>query len=193
MNATTKTETTDETAAEAQAAKAQAAEAEEAAAEAVADDEDDDADLDALLAAEEAEEAASSTGIKSGAAAVVAAALGFLSLSGTWLGTVEGARETLNGQVNLTSTASTAAQIKEGYVDGWHATAAVGGIFALLALIVGVVVIAVVPAFGTPGRKQPNWIKSVAWGGIALGVVGLLVAIATYTGFFAGTPVVPSA
>jgi hypothetical protein len=186
MNATTKTETTDDTSAE-----ARAAEAEEAAAEATAenDDDEDDDELDALL---DREEAAGSAGITSGAAAVVAAALGFLSLSGSWLGTVEGARETLNGQVGLTQSASTATQIKEGYVDGWHATAAVGGIFALLAVIVGVVVV-VLPAFGTPGRTQPNWVKSVAWASVVLGVVGLLVAIATYTGLFAGTPTVPAA
>jgi hypothetical protein len=189
MNATTKTETTDDTAAKAKAAKAEAAEAAAAEAAADEDDDDDDAGLDALL---DAEEAAASTGLKSGAAAVVAAALGFLSLSGSWLGTVEGARETLNGQVSLSSTASTAAQIKEGYADGWHATAAVGGIFALLALIVGVIVV-VLPAFGTPGRTRPVWIKSVAWAGIVLGVIGLFVAIATWGGLFAGTPVVPAA
>ncbi|MEV0094047.1 hypothetical protein [Streptomyces sp. NPDC050738] len=191
MNASTKTETTADAAAEAQAAKAQAAAAEEAAAEAAADDddEDDDAALDALIAAEEA---ASTTGVKSGAAAVVAAALGFISLSGSWLGTVAGAWETLSGQVKMSSSSPVATQIKEGYTDGWHATALIGGLFALLALIVGAAVL-VKPAFGTPGKPQAAWIKSVSWAGVVLGVIGLLLAIAKYTDIIMGTPGLPSA
>ncbi|MBO0516279.1 hypothetical protein [Streptomyces beijiangensis] len=184
MNATTKTETTDT------AAKAQAAEAEEAAAEATADDdEEDDEELDALL---DAEEAAASTGVKSGAAAVVAAALGFISLSGSWLGTVTGAWETLSGQVKMSSSSPVATQIKEGYTDGWHATALIGGLFALLALIVAGAVLAA-PAFGAPRKAQAAWIKSVSWAGLVLGVIGLLLAIAKYTDIILGTPGLPSA
>jgi hypothetical protein len=50
------------------------------------------------------------------------------------------------------------------------------------ALIVGVVVL-VRPAFGNPDRipAQAPWVKSVAWAGVALGVVGLLLAVLKYS------------
>ena len=78
-------------------------------------------------------------------------------------------------------------KLKEGYGDAWKATAFWGGTFALLALIVGVVVLAR-PAFGAPGKPQPVWIKSVAWGGVALGVIGLLLAVLKYTDLLLGLP-----
>ncbi|MER6981143.1 hypothetical protein [Streptomyces carpinensis] len=120
------------------------------------------------------------SGVGQGAAAVVSAALGLVSLSGSWLGTVAGAREQLIGQLRTSTSASVAQQIKEVYGDAWRTTALWGGLFALLALIVGVVVLAR-PAFGTPGRPQAPWIKSVAWAGVTLGVVGLLLAVLKYT------------
>ena len=61
------------------------------------------------------------------------------------------------------------------------------GLFALLAVIAGAVVLAR-PAFGAPGRPQAGWIKSVAWGGVALGGIGLLLAVLKYTGVLLGLP-----
>ncbi|MEV6736939.1 hypothetical protein AB0N14_08300 [Streptomyces sp. NPDC051104] len=127
------------------------------------------------------------SGIGQGAGAVVAAALGFVSLSGSWLGTVAGARQQLIGQLRTSSQAGVAEQIKAVYGDAWHATALWGGLFALAALIVGVVVLAR-PAFGAPGKPQATWIKSVAWGGVALGVIGLLLAVLKYTDILLGLP-----
>lgn len=73
------------------------------------------------------------------------------------------ARETLVGQLRTAADASVATQIKEVYGDAWDTTALWGGLFALVALITGVVVL-VRPAFGAPGRiAQAPWIKSVAW------------------------------
>ncbi|MYW63694.1 hypothetical protein GTY65_06320 [Streptomyces sp. SID8379] len=161
------------------------AEKSEVAVEDLTDDE-----IEAELAARAGQNAPSGpTGVGQGAAAIVSTALGFLSMSGSWLGTVVSARETLTGQLTLStnSSAGVAAQVKEGYTDGWHAMAAVGGVFALVALIVGVVVLAR-PAFGTPGRPQATWIKSVAWAGVSLGVIGLLLAVAKYTDMIFGTP-----
>ncbi|MEU6480538.1 hypothetical protein ABZ858_27410 [Streptomyces sp. NPDC047017] len=122
-----------------------------------------------------------------GAAAVVSAALGLVSLSGSWLGTVAGAREQLIGQLRTATSASVATQVKEIYGDAWHTTALWGGVFALVALIAGVAVLAR-PAFGVPGRVQAPWIKSVAWAGVALGVVGLLLAVLKYTDVLLGLP-----
>ncbi|MEU1456475.1 hypothetical protein [Streptomyces avermitilis] len=155
---------------------------------------------DAAAAADESEEAAGDevdglredtqegpSGVGQGAGAVVSAGLGLVSLTGSWVATVAAARETLVGQLGTSSSASVATQVKEVYGDAWATTALIGGLFALAALIVGVVVLAR-PAFGAPGKPQPAWIKSVAWGGVALGVIGLLLAVAKYTDIILGLP-----
>ncbi|MFE3169477.1 hypothetical protein [Streptomyces sp. NPDC059224] len=147
-----------------------------------AEDLEDDADLAADLA-----EAEGPTGVGQGAAAVVSVVLGLVSLTGGWIGTVAAARETLIGQLQTSSSASVATQVKEVYGDAWQTTALWAGAFALVALITGVVVIAR-PAFGVPGRPQAPWIKSVAWAGVALGVIGLLLAVLKYSDALLGLP-----
>ncbi|MET8947989.1 hypothetical protein ABZX30_31745 [Streptomyces sp. NPDC004542] len=125
-------------------------------------------------------EEAGPSGVGQGAGAVVSAALGLVSLTGGWIGTVAAARETLVGQLQTSSGASIAKQVKEVYGDAWHTTAFWAGLFALAALITGVVVLAR-PAFGAPGKPQAAWIKSVAWAGVSLGVIGLLLAVLKYS------------
>lgn len=129
------------------------------------------------------------TGVGQGAGAVVSAALGLVSLTGSWIGTVASARQSLIGQLHAqTATSSDVAKLlDEGYGDAWKATALWSGVFALFALVVGVAVLAR-PAFGAPGKPQAGWIKSVAWGGVALGVVGLLLAVLKYTGVLLDLP-----
>ncbi|WP_030866337.1 hypothetical protein [Streptomyces sp. NRRL S-37] len=128
------------------------------------------------------------SGVGQGAAAVVSAALGLVSLTGGWLGTVAAARETLMGQLETAADAGVATQVKEVYGDAWHTSALWAGLFALTALIVGVAVLAR-PAFGTPGRTvQAPWVKSVAWAGVSLGVIGLLLAVLKYTDVLLGLP-----
>ncbi|OQR63660.1 hypothetical protein B6E66_12830 [Streptomyces maremycinicus] len=151
-------------------------------------DHTEDRDLtDEILAAEGADKAEGSTGVGQGAGAVVSAALGLVSLTGGWIGTVAAARETLVGQLQTSSSANVATQIKEVYGDAWQTTALWAGVFALAALIIGVVVLAR-PAFGAPGRPQASWIKSVSWAGVALGVIGLLLAVLKYTDAMLGLP-----
>ncbi|KQX79954.1 hypothetical protein [Streptomyces sp. Root1310] len=161
-------------------------------AEAVEDDTadataDETEDGDEVLAEEGTDKAEGSTGVGQGAGAVVSAALGLVSLTGGWIGTVAAARETLVGQLQTSSSASVATQIKEVYGDAWQTTALWAGLFALTALIIGVVVLAR-PAFGAPGRPQAPWIKSVSWAGVALGVIGLLLAVLKYTDALLGLP-----
>ncbi|MEU0200619.1 MULTISPECIES: hypothetical protein [unclassified Streptomyces] len=129
----------------------------------------------------------SSYGVGQGAGAVVSAALGVVSLTGSWMGTVAAARQNLIGQLETAQNASVAKQIQAVYGDAWQTTALWGGLFALLALIAGVAVLAR-PAFGTPGRIQAPWIKSVAWAGVALGVIGLFLAVLKYSGVLLGLP-----
>ncbi|MEF9522481.1 hypothetical protein [Streptomyces sp. RB13] len=130
---------------------------------------------------------AAPTGVGQGAGAVVSAGLGIVSLTGSWVGTVASARESLMGQLQTSSSSDVGTLVEKGYGNAWQATAMWGGIFALVALIVGVVVLAR-PAFGAPGRPQAPWIKSVAWAGVALGVIGLLLAVLKYTDVLLGLP-----
>ncbi|CAM5574785.1 hypothetical protein [Streptomyces xanthochromogenes] len=136
----------------------------------------------------DAETAPARAGFGAGAAAVVAGALGAVSLSGTWMGKTLSERATLIGQIKTSQSGTAAQQIQEIYGNSWHTTALVNGVFALLALIVGAVVLAR-PAFGTPGRaEQPVWVKAVALAGVVLGVVGLLISAGMYLDLFAALP-----
>ncbi|MGI5458170.1 hypothetical protein ACQEWB_34340 [Streptomyces sp. CA-249302] len=134
-------------------------------------------------------DAGESAGVGQGAGAVVSAALGFVSLTGSWIGTLASERQQLVGQLHAqsSSSSSVAKLLDEGYGQAWHATAFWGGVFALLGLIVGVLVLAR-PAFGAPGKPQAAWIKSVSWGGVALGVLGLLLAVLKYTDVLLSLP-----
>jgi hypothetical protein len=148
--------------------------------------EGDTADGDTAPADTAVKEAGPS-GVGQGAGAVVSAALGVVSLTGSWVGTVASARESLIGQLETSSSSSVAAMVEAGYGDAWRAGALWAGLFALAALIAGVVVLAR-PAFGAPGGPQAPWIKSVAWAGVSLGVIGLLLAVLKYTDVLLGLP-----
>jgi hypothetical protein len=147
--------------------------------EVLGEDEDDEA----VVAAERG------SGVGMGAAAVVSAGLGVVSLTGSWVGTIAQARDGLFGQLETAQSAGVAEQIKQVYSDSWNANALVAGIFALTALIVGVVVLAR-PAFGNPDRipAQAPWVKSVAWAGVSLGVIGLLLAVLKYSNILLDMP-----
>lgn len=164
-----------------------------------ADDATQAADADAAAASDDGSglpidkepPARASSGVAEGAGAVISAGLAVVSLTGSWLGTVAGARESLIGQLQTSQGASVGQQIQQVYGDQWHAIALVGGVFALLAMIVGVVVLAK-PAFGEPGLSQAPWIKSVSWAGVILGVIGLLLAVLKFSDAILGLPSVSS-
>ncbi|MFP3987729.1 hypothetical protein U9R90_09550 [Streptomyces sp. E11-3] len=180
-----------ETANEAEAEPEVAAEAEpDAEPEAELDDATDTPEAaDTPDAAEESAQADDKprTGIGQGAAAVVSVGLAVVALTGSWVGTVAAARATLIGQLETQQTASVAQQIQAVYGDSWQLTALIGGAFALAALTVGAVVLAR-PAFGASARVQLPWTRSVACAGVVLGVLGLLLAIAKYSGLILGLP-----
>ncbi|WP_225634816.1 hypothetical protein [Streptomyces solaniscabiei] len=127
------------------------------------------------------------TGVGQGAGAVVSAGLGIVSLTGSWIGTVASDRSALFGKLETTQSSDVQTMLEKGYGDAWQATALWGGVFALVALIVGVVVL-VRPAFGVPGKPQAAWIKSVSWAGVALGVIGLILAVLKYTDVLMAVP-----
>ncbi|GGZ66114.1 hypothetical protein [Streptomyces bluensis] len=160
-------------------------------------DETDASDDLAEEQADEQDEAAdgkgasgASAGVGQGAAAIVSAGLGLVSLTGSWIGTIAQARESLYGQLEAAQGVSVATQIKQVYADSWNANALVAGVFALIALLVGVAVL-VRPAFGDPDRApQTPWIKSVAWAGVSLGFLGLVLAAVKYSDILLSTPTV---
>jgi hypothetical protein len=134
-----------------------------------------------------------SSGLPAAAAAVVAAGLGVVGLTGAWSGRVAAERETLLGQMKSASGGSVARQISEIYGDAWHSTAFVNGLFALLALLAGVFAL-VRPAFGAPARDpQPGWVRAVATAGIALGVLGVLISVGMYFDLIVALPTAGSA
>ncbi|BDM72043.1 hypothetical protein HEK616_55300 [Streptomyces nigrescens] len=120
-------------------------------------------------------------GVAAGAGAVVAAGLGLASVTGTWLGTLMAERQTLMGQINLQAGKATD-QISAMYGTPWHTTALVNGVFAVLAALVAAVVLT---------RPRATWVRAVAWGGLALGVLGLLISAGMYLDLFGSMPTIP--
>ncbi|MEU7185614.1 hypothetical protein [Streptomyces sp. NPDC045369] len=141
-------------------------------------DEEETADADATPAATTA-----TASVASGAGSVVAAGLGLASLTGTWVGTVLAERQTLLGQIKL-QTGKATDQIGTVYGAPWHTHALVNAIFALLAVVVAGLVLT---------RPRPTWVRAVAWGGLALGVLGLIVSAGMYFDLFASLPSLPKA
>ncbi|MFE4648566.1 hypothetical protein [Streptomyces sp. NPDC056707] len=156
---------------------------------------DTDADLDHDLEddLEDDDSDRAPSGLGAAAAAVVAAGLGVVGLTGAWTGRVVAERETLLGQMKTASGGSVAQQISEIYGDAWHSTALVNGLFALLALLVGVFAL-VRPAFGAPAKDpQPGWVRAVATAGIALGVLGVLISVGMYFDLIVALPAASAA
>ncbi|MFB6703663.1 hypothetical protein ACFCW6_02955 [Streptomyces sp. NPDC056333] len=156
-------------------------------------DRDSDLDHDFEDDLEDDDSGRAPSGLAAAAAAVVAAGLGVVGLTGAWTGRVVAERETLLGQMKTASGGSVARQISEIYGDAWHSTALVNGLFALLALLVGVFAL-VRPAFGAPAEEpQPGWVRAVATAGIALGVLGVLISVGMYFDLIVGLPAASAA
>ncbi|WP_067415858.1 hypothetical protein [Streptomyces sampsonii] len=145
----------------------------------------DDLDADDEVAADDSATAAP-TGIAAGAAAIVSVVLGVVSLTGGWLGTIASARASLIGQLETSQGAGVADQVQAIYGDSWEAAALVGGAFAAVGLLVGIGVVLRVAYW--PARTGPVWVRSAAWAGVAVGLVGLLLALSKYTGLLLGVP-----
>ncbi|OEV12022.1 hypothetical protein [Streptomyces nanshensis] len=134
------------------------------------------------------------SGLGAGAAAVVSAGLGLSSITGTSLSEMLRDRKQLIGQIESSAQGAQgggggADQINALYGAPWHATALLNGIFALLAVLVGGVLL----ALAARRADTRSWVKGVALGGVILGVIGLVVAGGMYLDLFASAPEVPSA
>ncbi|MFF9034843.1 hypothetical protein ACF090_05155 [Streptomyces sp. NPDC014892] len=128
-------------------------------------------------------------GVGQGAAGIVSVVLGLVSLTGGWVGSVASAREEITGQLEMqaATNATVSTQLQAVYGDAWQASALWGGLFALVGLIVGVAVL-VRPAFGDPDQVQTPWIKSVAWAGVSVGFIGLVLAALKYSDLILALP-----
>ncbi|MEU4729399.1 hypothetical protein [Streptomyces sp. NPDC023588] len=124
-------------------------------------------------------EAAEPGHVGSAASAIVAAGLGVVALSGSWVAGIVSERASVTGRLELSQGADANAQIAAQFADPWHATAMVNGVFSALALIIATFVLAL-PAFSTPERTLPTWVRSVSWAGIALGALGVLLFVLMY-------------
>ncbi|MFF6957622.1 hypothetical protein [Streptomyces sp. NPDC008317] len=152
--------------------------------EVIGDGADAEEEDDALAA-----EPSAASAIVTGAAAVAGAALALSSLTGTWLSNVVSQRQGLIGQIK-TSSGTAKQQIAAGYGTPWHAIALVNGIFAVVALIVcgGVLLHPASRARAARG----HWSQALAWGGVVLAFIGLLIAGAMWFDVFADLPTVPA-
>lgn len=74
------------------------------------------------------------------------------------------------------------------YAGPWHTAALVNGVFALIAVLIGAVLVA------GPARKlgTPTWGRALTLGGLVLGVIGLVVCGGMYLDLFAAAPQMPS-
>lgn len=194
---TTEPETTEATAdtkvAETEATDRKAGSAEErdaapAATEDVKDaaepaDQDDALDDDEKQDGDDAATEPRPAGLGAAAAAVVSVCLGIVALTGTWTSRIIGERATLVGQIKTGQTATPEQQISALYGDAWHATAAVNGIVAVVALLVGVIVLTLPQRVG-----RAAWVRPVAVAGAVLGLLGLLVSFGMYFDLFVALP-----
>jgi hypothetical protein len=130
---------------------------------------------------------ASTSGFVAGGFAIVSAGLGLSSLTGTALGDMLRSRKEIMGQIEA-STGGGGDQIEAFYGAPWHTAALVNGILALVAVLIGGVLLA---ALARRVDTRP-WVKAVALGGVVLGAVGILVAGGMYLDLFAAQPELPA-
>jgi hypothetical protein len=150
----------------------------------------DDADTD--VGGEPAPTARSGlSSVAVGAAAVVSAALGLASLTGTWLSDLMSSRQELIGQING-QTLTPPEQVATIYGTPWHTIALFNGFFALAAILVAGAAL-IVPAIGKSGEESPTWVRAVAFAGLALGTIGLVIAAVMWFDVFTELPAVPEA
>lgn len=134
---------------------------------------------------------ATSGGSGSGAAAVVSAGLGIVSLTGTGLGDMLRARMEIIGQIKIGGGGAGGRgldQVDALYGAPWHTAALVNGVFALVAVVIGVGLLAVYH-----GRADARpWVRAIALGGAVLGGIGVLIAGGMYFDLFAAQPALSS-
>jgi hypothetical protein len=130
------------------------------------------------------------SGFVSGGFALASVGLGLVALSGSWFATAYTSYKSYQFQLQHITTQATGPQQIANIVDGWRQSAVFGAIFSLAALLCGVGVLAA-PSLLLSG-KTPGWARGAALGGVILALVGLLLAILTYTHVLPGNLTYPA-
>lgn len=127
-------------------------------------------------------------GLGAATGAIISAALGLCSLTGTSLSEMIRERKSLIGQIEAQGGGGDVNQIEAFYGAPWHASALINGAFGLVALAIGAVVALAI------GKRTDSrvWVKALAIGGAVLGALGLLLAGGMYFDIIADQPEMPS-
>ncbi|WP_083665802.1 hypothetical protein [Saccharomonospora sp. CUA-673] len=136
--------------------------------------------------------AAASSGSRGGllgGLAVVSTGLGLSSLIGNPLSDMLRARQEIMGQIEAGMGGGGGDQIEAFYGAPWNTTALVNGSIALVAVLVGAIVLAV----NMRRAESRAWVTGLAVGGAVLGLIGVLLAGGMYLDLFAGAPELPAA
>jgi hypothetical protein len=139
-------------------------------------------ELDEVLENDWEPAAKPSGGVLAATAAVVGAALGLSSLTGTWIADLMSERQNIIAQAAGTAT-TTNQQIAQLYGTPWHTTALFNGFFAIAAILVAVAVL-------LAAKGSATWVRALAWGGLALGVIGLFISGVIWFDVFTDIPTV---
>lgn len=123
--------------------------------------------------------------VASGAGAVVAAGLGLASILGTPLADMMRFRQELIGQIDA-ATGVVGDEIESIYSAPWNSAVLVNGIFAVVAIVLGTLLLGVFAR-----RTEHTWVKAVALSGVVLGVIGLFLAGGMYLDVLAPAPELP--
>lgn len=142
---------------------------------------------DPATPAAEDQRTGTSDGAGAGAAAVVSAGLAVSALTGTGIGDMLKARAEIVGQIEASVSGGAVDQVEALYGRPWDTAALVNGAVALVAVLIGGVVLAA--HSGRPTTRP--WVRAVALGGVVLGGIGLLVAAGMYFDLFVAAPALP--
>lgn len=179
--------TTEQAAAPLERAAPEQTTAEQATAEHPATEQDTAVDEPAAAAGPAAGSAsAPKQGFLAGAAAIVSAGVGLVSLIGSPVSEMLRTHAQLNGQISA-QTGGATNQIDILYSTPWHTAALVNGFLALVAVLIGCAALSA--ALRPAGR---HWVRAVALGGAVLGVLGVLMAGGMYFDLFATPPELPT-
>ncbi|MHA6619918.1 hypothetical protein [Pseudonocardia sp. DLS-67] len=126
-------------------------------------------------------------GAGAGAAAVVSAGLAVSALTGTGIGDMLKARSEIVGQIEASVSGGAVDQVQALYGQPWDTAALVNGAVALVAVLIGGVLLAA--HSGRPATRA--WVRAVALGGVVLGGIGLVVAAGMYFDLFVAAPQLP--
>jgi hypothetical protein len=133
---------------------------------------------------ESAGEGAARTGAISGAFGFAGLALAVVSLTTNWTSGVVVSHDQFSQEMSAPSSGLTVQQELNMYANGWHTQGWWALVFAAAALLFGAGAL-LVPRIRRSGGT-PGWARAAASGAIIVGLVGVLLAVLTLVGVFAG-------